>query len=187
MCNYRVCILFFMLMLVSACSTVNPAETSAYEVVSPGTLRPGDPIPAPSGDVILTLTGSIANTNAEDQLDLDMATLEQMELVEYTVDDPYLNDTLTFRGVLLDTLLNIAHADENATELFTTALDDYQTAIPLSVIQWPVLVATTQDGERMPVSDKGPIRIIFPYHHYDLAHEDYRDYWVWQLRTIEVR
>src|SRR6185369_4345808 len=64
-----VIILVFMAFL-AACSTTTANPTPAYTVVSEGTLATGDAIPAPSGDVILTVTGKIGAANVDDTIQM---------------------------------------------------------------------------------------------------------------------
>ena len=59
----------------------------AYEVAP--SIHPGDPIPPPSGEVVLTVSGNLGVTNVGDTLQLDMPTLERLGLVKYSIIDPY--------------------------------------------------------------------------------------------------
>ncbi len=49
------------------------------------------------------------------------------------------------------------------------------------------MLATKRDGQRMPVSDKRPLEIVFPYNSFEIDPVAYDPMWVWQLRSIEVR
>lgn len=45
-----------------------------------------------------------------------------------------------------------------------SALNDYETRIPISdFTEFQVLLAMKRDGEYMPVRDKGPLFIIYPF------------------------
>ncbi len=175
---------------LAACTTTateQPAEP-AYTTISAGTLTPDDDVPAPDGDVILTLQGAIGQTNTDDQLVFDMETLEQIGLIEYTLpEDPYADRAVTYQGVLLGDVLAVAAVPDDAETLHAIALDDYTVDIPLDVTRWPVMLATRQDGERIPISDKGPVRVVFPYGQFDIDQDFYDPMWIWNLRTIEVR
>lgn len=109
--------------------------TPAYQAVAPAGRRPGDNIPAPQGETVLTLSGAIATKNAGSELRLDLATLEQFGLVQYTVVDPWQNRSTTFSGVLLADLLTFAGAVPTATTLHLVALDDYQADITLTDVR----------------------------------------------------
>jgi hypothetical protein len=162
---------------------------AAYQAVTPAERRPGDPIPVPHGETVLTLSGAIATTNAGPELRLDLATLEQFGLVQYTVVDPSQKRSITFAGVLLADLLAFAGAARTATTLHLVALDDYQTDITLTDVgRWPILLATRADGGRPPVADGGPTRIVFPYHAFpNIDSSVYDPQWIWSLTTIDVR
>ena len=46
----------------------------------------------------------------DDTLAFDMSTLEKLRLVKYEVDDPWLQEEVTYTGVLLSDLLEVAGA-----------------------------------------------------------------------------
>lgn len=161
----------------------------AYEVVTEATIEPGDPVPVPGGDVVLVLDGDISMTNVGDELHFDMATLESLGLVSYTLDDQAAEGrVVTFEGVLVETLLDVAGASDDASVLETAALNDYIVDIPVEDVEsYPVLLATKVDGERMPIESYGPTRIVYPYHAFDLDDTTYAPRWIWQLASVTVR
>lgn len=177
-------LLLLALILLCACSTTT---TNHVETVSAATLEPGEAIPLPSGELILTVSGEIRVTNRDDQLLLDLQTIEKMGLVKYTVHDPWLDEEVTYTGVLMSDLLNFAGLSDAATVISLHALDNYETKITISDIQeWPILLATQTDGEYMTIENSGPTRIIFPYDTYpDLAPA--RDMSIWNLDRMEIR
>ena len=165
------------------------APGPAYQGVASAGRRPGDPIPVPTGETVLTLSGAIATTNAGAELRLDLATLEQFGLVQFAVVDPAQRRRITFAGVLVSDLLAYAGAAPSATTLHLVALDDYQTDIALTdVRKWPILLATRADGGRPPIADGGPTRIVFPYHAFPKIDASvYDSQWIWSLKSIDVR
>jgi hypothetical protein len=176
--------------LLAACGgddTSNaPEDSAAYTVVREATLTPGDTIPAPTGDVVLTITGAISTTNVDDTLAFDMDLLESLELVEYSTSDLQAEGgDATFIGVLLEDVLALAGA-EDATTLTATALNDYSVDIPTEDLEYAVMVATTVNGERMSVERYGPTRIVYPYENTDLDPAIYDPRWIWQLASIAV-
>ncbi len=182
----RITLIAMASLLLLSCGMTG-GNAAAYRTVTPGTLTPNDPIPAPTGPVVLTLTGTIGATNGSNRLDFDMDALERIGLIEFTVDDPHLKRSVTYQGVLLQRLLDVARVGEQATTLDTIALNDYKTKVPIEATKdWPVMLATKRDGQRMPVADKGPIEIVFPYNSYQFDPTIYDPMWVWQLRSIEV-
>ena len=186
----KITTLVMMVMFLDACQPQNetPQAENAYIVITDAELQAGDTIPVPAGDVVLTVSGAITNTNVEDTLQFDMETLEQLGLIEYSVDDQQAEgEMVTFQGVLLSDILALADATEDATNLNTIALNDYSIDIPISdALDYPVMVATKVDGERMTVERYGPIRVVYPYELYDLDTVIYDPRWIWQLNTIIV-
>ncbi|MGG5257173.1 molybdopterin-dependent oxidoreductase [Phycicoccus avicenniae] len=169
-------------------AAATPAASSAaptgYTVVSAPTLRPGDPVPAPTGPVVLTVSGAVTGQKA---VSLDIAAIEKLGLVEYSVDDKQAEGhRATFRGVLLQSLLDYVGAG-NATTLHTMAINDYGVDIPAAdARKYPVLLATSVDGQRMSVEHYGPTRVIYPTDSFDLDPVVYDPRWIWQLKSIGV-
>ncbi len=158
-----------------------------YETVAPAVIEPGSAIPVPVDDVVLTLTGDIAIKNVGDTLQFDMPTLENLGLVKYTVDDPWLNASVTYTGVLMSDLRNYAGASESAKNFYIGALDDSTVTIPVDDVEkWPILLATRSNGDYMSVGAAGPTRIILPYHKYNFDRDTYNGYWIWNLATMEI-
>jgi hypothetical protein len=165
------------------------AGVPAYQAVTVAGRRAGESIPAPQGETVLTLTGAIGTTNSGAELRLDLETLEQFGLVQFTVVDPWQNRSTTFAGVLLADLLKYAGVAPTATTLHLVALDDYQANITLADIRkWPILLATRADGGRPSIADGGPTRIVFPYQAFpQIDTSIYNPQWVWSLKTIDVQ
>lgn len=167
-------------------TAVDPAST--YKVITPASIKAGEAIPAPNSEVILSLSGLISQTNNAQQLDFSMETLEQLGVVEYTLEDPFLGRTVTYQGVLISSIFEAAKVADGAKTVKAVALNDYSVDIPIDELRtMPVILATRLDGERMAVADKGPLEIVFPYHAYKLEHEKYVGMWIWQLRSMEIK
>jgi hypothetical protein len=132
------------------------------------------------------MSGKIGATNATTGVELDLATIERMGLIRYTAHDPWLEKDLEFTGVLVTDLLAAVGAESDATSLRITALDDYQVVISLAdARRWPIMLATQTGGAPMTIEDKGPTRIVFPSDP-NIDTVRYKDFWIWQIKTIEV-
>jgi hypothetical protein len=85
--------------------------------------------------------------------------------------------------------LKFVGASPSAVTVTLTALDDYQAHIAIADIQkWPILLATQADGQYMSIENNGPTRIIFPYDTQpDIDQVAYKDMWVWNIKTLEIR
>jgi hypothetical protein len=143
-------------------------------------------VPA-TGPVVLTVTGRFT-TGAQNPRQLDMNSLNAMPQVECSVDDRLAEGhQVTFRGVLLSTLLASIGADPSST-LHTNALNDYAVDLPVSDIRdLPVLLATTADGAPMSVAHYGPLRIIYPTAGFNLDPTIYDPRRIWQVSSIDVQ
>lgn len=154
--------------------------------VSEATLHPGDPVPRPSGKVVLVVRGG-TTTNVGDELRLDVAQLDSLGTVEYAVDDDLATGgQATFSGPLVRTVLELAGADEGTT-MRTEALNDYLVDVPVTdATELPLMLATRMNGKRMSVANYGPTRFVYPTEGYGLDPVTYDPRWIWQLRSIEV-
>ena len=90
--------------LITALAACSGQAAPVYEEVAPASLSPGDPIPTPTEEVILTIYADLAAKNAGDTLQFDMPTLERLGLVKYTVHDTWLKARITYTGVLMSEL-----------------------------------------------------------------------------------
>lgn len=146
-----------------------------------------EPLPAPSGPVILTVSGAIAVTNDAAGAAFDRDMLYDLGRAEITTTTPWTDGPHVFSGVLARTVL--ARVGAEGTSVLASALNDYTVEIPMEdFATYDVLLATEMDGAEMQVSDKGPIWIVYPRDS-DPALQDRRmhDRWVWQLKAFQVQ
>ena len=177
-----------LLLLIAVACSAAPDPESIYTRITEGVLSGGDPIPAPTDDVIVTVTGKIGAINSGDSIQMDLPTIESVGLVDYTVEDPFEGAEVTFRGVLMRDLIELWQVDETATTLEMVALNDYVVDVPIADLrEYPVVFALQEDGEYMPVARRGPAMLVYPYNHYDLDPSVYNDFWIWQIASVNVR
>jgi hypothetical protein len=116
----------------------------------------------PKDKIILTITGSITNTNHGDAAVFDRPMLETMDTSSIETTNPWYNGTVRFDGVRMDALMRCVGATGDT--LTVVALNDFSTEIPVSDFgRYGVLLALKRDGNYMPVRDKGPLFIVYPY------------------------
>jgi hypothetical protein len=142
---------------------------------------------APTGEVVLTVTGKIATTNADGAARYDLAMLEALPGRTTETETPWTRGTVKFEGPLGAALLDQIGA--TGTTLKIVALNDYAVEVPVEDFRkWPVIFATRKDGKHMPVRDKGPIFVIYPF---DLDRSLYNEKIfsrsAWQVKSIEVQ
>ncbi|MBX6322131.1 MAG: molybdopterin-dependent oxidoreductase [Rhodospirillaceae bacterium] len=165
------------------------AYEDAYQVTSAGTLKPGQPLPTPQGDVVLTVTGKIgAEPNTPAGVAFDMATLERIGLIRFTTKTEWTDGPIQFEGVLLKDLLAVLHPDKGADKLVLRALNDYVSSMPISDAEdYPVMVAIKENGEYMSVRERGPLWIVYPEDAFpEVGRREFLSRWVWQLAEISV-
>ncbi len=151
-----------------------------------GNVSLAEDLPAPTGDVILTITGNIANTNDGDAAKFDRAMLEGLGMVEISTSSPWYDGVKTFEGVPARTLMDLVGAE--GTTINAVALNDYETEIPLADTQeTDMIFALKIDGQEMEVRDKGPIFVIYPYDSSpEFQSQTYYSRSAWQVTRLTV-
>jgi hypothetical protein len=141
----------------------------------------------PTGDVILTITGHVANPNAGKTAQFDAAMLDKLASRTGQMETPWTTGKVTFSGPLLRAVLDEAGAD--GSKLTVKALNDYAVDIPMDDAKTlDTMLATTMDGSPMSVRDKGPLFLIYPFDlNPDLYNEKYFARSVWQIKEIDVQ
>jgi hypothetical protein len=147
----------------------------------------GQPIPAPSGDPVLEITGNITNTTDGKAAKFDLAGLEALGRTEVKTGTKWTQGQSTFEGVLMRDLLKRVGA--KGTEIVAQALNDYKVTIPIADFdRFNVILAYRRDGRTMPVRDRGPLWIMYPFDDNPTIRTDlYFARCAWQLKAIEVR
>lgn len=177
--------IFFVVFLLNAGCQIS--DEPVYTVISQPTLAAGDPIPLPAEEVTFTITGKIGTSNDGEQIIMDVPTVESLGLVNYTVQDPFKDESVTYTGVLMSDLLALWQIEDDATQLSLTALNDYQVDVPLNLLQdYPVVFALKADGSYMPIAERGPAMLVFPYDHFEFEQPLTNSYWIWQIASLNV-
>ncbi|MGO4916869.1 oxidoreductase [Pseudogemmobacter sp. W21_MBD1_M6] len=140
----------------------------------------------PTTDVLLTVTGAIAVTNAEDAAVFDLPMLEAMPPVTFQTTTIWTEGLQTFTGVPLKTLIDTLGVQTGT--LRATAVNDYTVEIPVdTAIEGGPIIAYVRNDAAMSLRDKGPLWIIYPYDgNPDYQSEVVYSRSIWQLDRIEV-
>ena len=140
----------------------------------------------PTGAVVLTLRGRVSNSNEGGAAHFDMGMLERMAQRHITTRTPWFEGPRKFTGPLLRDVLQAAGA--KGTTVRAIALNDYKVDIPFDdASKFDVVMARLLDDKPMPVRDKGPLFIIYPFDdRSELRVPQYFARCAWQLRTIEI-
>jgi hypothetical protein len=149
---------------------------------------PAHALDAPTGKVVLTVNGSVANRNDNGAASFDLTLLQQLPQTSFSTKTPWYAQPRKFSGVLLRDLLAGVGAAPGAT-IKAVALNDYRVDIPADdAARHGALLAYLLDDQPMSVREKGPLVIIYPFDdkpelrdavHYSRA--------IWQLRSLEIK
>lgn len=167
-----------------------PTRRDLLPMLAAALLPPARPVraqpAAPSGSVVLTVAGSVGRPNRGSLADFDMAMLEQLPQQRIATGSPWYPGETQFTGPLLADVL--ATADARGPSLRLTALNDYRVDIPREdVTRYGVVLARLLDGKPMPVREKGPLFVIYPFSRFpELRTAVYYNRCIWQLRRIDV-
>ena len=168
-------------------TTAQPeATTFTATTISAGSIAAGQAVPLPAGAAVLAVTGKIGRTNKGGTVVLDVATIERLGVRQIRTYEPWVKQTLDFRGVRLADLLAVVAPATGATKVHIVAHDDYSVDVTMEEARaGGVLLATRSgDGAALPVDAGGPTRIVFQTGSASAANPDQ---WIWSLKTIDVQ
>ncbi|WP_369819490.1 molybdopterin-dependent oxidoreductase [Acidovorax sp. Root217] len=116
-----------------------------------------------------------------------MKMLEKLPQKSFTTQTPWYPQPVTFTGPLLRDVL--AAAGAKGSKITAVALNDYKTEIPFDdATRHDVIVARLMNDRSMPIREKGPLFIVFPFDtKAELRTELYYNRSAWQLSTLQIR
>ena len=147
---------------------------------------PSQALDLPKNKVFLTINGNIQLKNAGDRADFDMDMLAALPQHSFITQTPWYKEKKKFSGPLLRDLLDAVGARGEIIK--AVALNNFKIEIPVAdTRKFPVMLARLMDDKPMPVRDKGPLFIVYPFDT-DKALQStlYYSRAAWQLRYIEV-
>jgi hypothetical protein len=141
---------------------------------------------APKGRVVLTVTGNIARTNVGQSYQFDMAMIDALPRHTFTTRTPWYDKPVTFSGPRLADVM--AAVGAKGVSIQATAINDYKITIPMSdALEHPVIMANRIDGKAIPVREKGPLFVIYPFDSSaTLRSSVYYERSIWQLKAMHV-
>ena len=139
--------------------------------------------PVRADGLALHVTGKLRDGDAE----LDAAALSAMGKVDLVTATPWTEGEIRFSGVPFEVLQ--AALGMQGDEVVLRALNDYSVLTSAAVlVSKGAMVAFEIDGKPIPVREKGPFWIIFPWSaRADLNDPGTHSLSIWQLQTIEIR
>lgn len=142
---------------------------------------------APTGPVVLEVSGNIAQTNSNAEAHFDRQMLLALPQYETLTGLPWIDGQSRFRGPLLRDVLSAVGARGEAITVH--AINGYQSQIPTDDAErYAVILAMSRDGKSMRVRDRGPLFVVYPFDdHHQLNSNIYYSRSVWQVARIEVQ
>lgn len=144
-------------------------------------------LPQPVGKPLLTIQGKIATVNHDGTAQFDLAMLEHLGMVTIETKTPWFDGPVKFEGVPLSRLMGVVEA--SGKTIVAVALNDYSSEIPMEdITKYNVILALKRNGEYMPVRDKGPLFVIYPYDSDPgLRSQTFYGRSVWQIAKLIVK
>ncbi len=140
-----------------------------------------------TGKPILTVSGRISIVNNGNVAEFDRDMLEALGTVGFETMTPWYDKPVRFDGVPMERLMQAVGATGDSVT--AVALDDYSTDIPISDFHaYGVILALKRNGVYMPVRDKGPLFIVYPYDSKpELRHQRFYSRSAWQVSKLIVK
>ncbi|AXI49057.1 oxidoreductase [Sulfitobacter sp. SK012] len=124
-----------------------------------------DTLPAPTGKVLLTISGDLNNQTAEapdGSVTLDLEILKSLGTKVFTTSTIWVEGDVEFTGVSLSDVLDYAGA--TGATIGAIASNDYKVEIPTDGLEADApIVAYLMNGSEMSARGKGPLWIVYPY------------------------
>lgn len=147
-----------------------------------------EPLAKPfGGEIILTVSGAIANSNGDGGVFFDLALLQSLPARAFVTETPWTKGPHTFTGVPLEVLMDWVGA--RGKTITVEALNDYSVDVPVEDgPKHDALVVYLFDGKPMLSSDRGPLWIVYPFSdRRETRTETFYQRSVWNLYAMTVR
>lgn len=143
-------------------------------------------VPASAHDIVLTVSGDVAQpTDGVDWM-FDMEALRALPSTSFRTSTIWTDGLQTFEGVALNVLLDYVGAAAGNIEAI--ALNDYTVNIPTSdAVATGPIIAYERNGSEISIRDKGPLWIIYPFDDNSrYRSEKYYSRSIWQLDWLRI-
>lgn len=143
-------------------------------------------MPAAASAPILTVRGAVDGLAPGGSLRFDLEALQAMPQTAFRTATPWHKQPVTYSGVAMGTFLSRVKAKGAKVRLI--ALNDYAVVADIqSLVGNGAILAIARDGVPLPIADKGPIFVVFPFDSdAKLRTDSVYLHSVWQLSQIEV-
>lgn len=143
-------------------------------------------LPAPSGEVLLTISGNIDHPNVGEKASFDREMLMDIAPTETRTRTPWHPDLGRYEGPLLREVL--AAAGVRSERVRVRALNDFEAEIPLAELHdYDVILAMKRNGSPLQIREFGPLFVLYPFdEHPELLNESVRFRSVWHVVHIHA-
>ena len=163
--------------MFSGCST---PSTLPYE--EPSTTTTSFSLPQAVGPTILTITGDTPHADSNYEVRVDQAMLDAIGNEQIVVHEPFVDKSLSFSGVSVDSFLGSLGIAPDTT-LVWKALDGYEITYTRSELaEANAFLATRQDNQLIPIEAGGPLRVVFPENGGSISANG--SAWIWSISEI---
>ena len=141
---------------------------------------------APEAKPVLRIGGKIGVRNDGDEAAFDIAMLDALGTDSFSTATPWTDGVSTWEGVPLAVLMKAVKADGSFIRV--TALNDYVTDVPMEgLADEGAILAMRRDGELMPINNKGPLFILYPFDDRpELQRQKVMMRCAWQIARLDV-
>ncbi len=141
----------------------------------------------PTGPVLLTVTGPVTEYNGNHAAAFNLDMLKALPATTFTTSTIWTDGPQTFTGVSLKVLLDQLGIKSGL--ISAVAINDYAVTIPVSdAVEGGPIIAYEANGKPMPVREKGPLWIVYPYDHKDAYRSEViYSRSIWQLAKIAAK
>ncbi len=148
---------------------------------------PDNALAPPTGKTVLNVSGKIAVKNHSERAAFDMAMLEALPQHSFTTRTPWFDKPVKFTGPLLADVMAAVKA--SGTTISAVAINDYKISIPVAdTLKYEVIVARLIDGKPMPVREKGPLFVVYPFDSAaELRTSTFYERSIWQLKALDIQ
>jgi hypothetical protein len=130
------------------------------------------------GEAVVTVSGKIGETNKGDTY-----ILHQLEVASYS--DPWIKDSINYKGLILKDILDIVKASPDAREMIFKNTNGQTYSISIGDVKgWNIMLARWAENELLFQENGYPSKLVFP----EAAKDEYgADMWAWWVNEIEIK
>jgi hypothetical protein len=136
------------------------------------------------GEAVVTVTGKITETNKGDSYVLHQLDFDNGSVVG-AYNDPWIKDTISYKGLLLKDILNIVKPVPGAKEMIFKNVNGQTYSVSIGdASNWDIMLARWEEKDKLVQATGYPTKLVFP----DSAKDEYGpEMWGWWINSIEIK